>query len=364
MKASASFGIGQGFTIADVEIDQPLGREVLVDVRASGLCASDLHLVENDFGYPMPAVFGHEISGVVTAVGPDVASIAVGDHVVACLIQFCGICTECTSGRTFACLNPAATLRTAAQAPRLRLADGRALNQAFGLGGFAEQALVHENQLAVINTQIPFAAAALLGCGVATGAGAAVNTAQVRVGDSVAVIGTGGVGLNTISGALLAGAGRVIAIDIVDAKLDVAKRFGATHTINSSETDAVAEVRQLTGGGVDHAFEVIGLAKTQQQAVEMRRPGGGAYFIGLAAPGTTIPLDSSMLSLAQHASVQGVSMGSTNLKRDLPLYADLYTQGRLNLDDLVSQEISLDQIDEAYEALKRGEVIRSVITSF
>lgn len=364
MKAAVSFGVGQGFRTVEVTIDQPIGREVLVDVKASGLCHSDLHLVENDFGYPMPAVFGHEIAGVVEAVGPDVTTIHVGDHVVACLIQFCGSCTECLSGHTYACTNPDATLRGAGQPPRLQQADGSALNQAFGLGGFAEKSLVHENQLAVVNDEIPFSRAALIGCGVATGAGAAINTAGVRVGDTVAVIGTGGVGLNAISGALIAGASHVIAIDINDTKLEAARSFGATETINSLQVDPVEEVRRVTGTGVDHVFEVIGLKATQEQAIAMRRPGGHAYLIGLAAPGTTVDLDTSMGGLAAHASVEGVSMGSTNLKRDLPVYADLYTQGRLNLDGLVSREISIDEIDEAYEAVKRGEVIRAVITSF
>jgi S-(hydroxymethyl)glutathione dehydrogenase/alcohol dehydrogenase len=348
----------------ELEIDEPIGHEVLIDVQASGLCRSDLSLVENDFGYTFPAVLGHELAGVVTKVGPDVATIKPGDHVVGCLLQFCGTCLECVSGRTYDCLNPGATLRTADQPPRLRTTDGARIEQAFGLGGFAEQALVHENQLAVVNDETPFSAAALIGCGVVTGAGAVINTANVRVGDSVAVIGTGGVGLNAISGAILAGASTVIAVDVADDKLAVARKFGATHTINSSTTDPVAEVMRITGRGVDHAFEVIGLAVTQEQAAAMRKPRGGAYFVGLAKPGTTFTMDSSLAGLALHATVQSVNMGSTNLKRDIPMYADLYTQGRLNLDDLVSQEIGIDDVNDGYAAVKAGGVIRSVITSF
>lgn len=364
MRAAVATGVGEGFVTREVQIDQPRGREVLIDVKASGLCHSDLHIVENDFGFPLPSVLGHEIAGVVAAVGPEVSTIAVGDHVVGCLIQFCGACTACLSGRTFECVNPAATLRAEGEPSRLRNADGTDLAQGFGLGGFAGQALAHENQLAVVRKDIPFAQAAIIGCGVATGAGAAINSAGVRVGDTVAVIGTGGVGLNAISGAVLAGAARVIAIDIVDAKLEVARSFGATDVVNSSQTDPVAEVLRLTGGGVDHVFEVIGLGVTQGQAVAMRRVGGHAYFIGIAKPGTTLTLDTSITALTTHASVEGVNMGSTNLKRDIPMYADLYMQGRLNLDGLISQEISIDQVDEAYAALKRGEVIRSIITSF
>lgn len=364
MRASVSEAVGSPFTTKDVEIAEPIGREVLIDVRASGLCHSDLHIVESGYGFPFPAVYGHEISGVVTALGPQVSTIAVGDHVVGCLIQFCGACTTCLSGRTYECPNPQATVRGPDQGSRLSAEDGTPIAQGWALGGFAEQALVHENQLAVVRDDIPFPQAAILGCAVATGAGSAINTAGVRVGDSVAVIGTGGVGLNVISGALLAGATRVIAIDIIDDKLDVATKFGATDVINSSAVDAVEEVRAITDGGVDHAFEVIGLPATQEQAIALRRVGGHAYLIGIAKPESTVVLDTSLTALITHASVEGVVMGSTNLKRDIPMYADLYMQGRLNLDDLISQEISVDEVDGAYEKLKSGEVIRSIITSF
>lgn len=363
MKASVSAGVGKGFEVHDITIAQPMGKEVLIDVRASGLCHSDLHLVETEFGISMPAVFGHEAAGVVTAVGPDVTTMEQGDHVVACLVHFCGLCLECLSGRTYACLNPDTVLRPPGIEPRLSC-DGEPLTQAYGIGGFAEQMLVHENQLAVVNKQIPFAQASILGCGTVTGAGAAIHSAGVRVGDTVAVIGTGGVGLNVISGAQLAGALRIIAIDIEDSKLAVAERFGATDTINSRNVDAVDAVRDLTGRGVHHAFEVVGSQTTQQQAVAMVRPDGGAYFVGLAQPGTAIELPTSLEMLRAHSAVVGVHMGSTNLKRDIPMYADLYIQGRLNLDDLISQEINLSEINHAYEQLKRGEVIRSVITKF
>ncbi|MET0886210.1 MAG: zinc-binding dehydrogenase, partial [Mycetocola sp.] len=330
--------------------------------RASGLCHSDLHLVENDFGFVMPAVFGHEISGVALEVGPRVTSVAVGDHVVGCLIKFCGSCIQCTSGRTFGCSTPDATLRSPAEAPRIRLASGLPLTQIHGLGGFAEQALVHENQLAVVNNEIPFAQAALLGCAVATGAGAAINTAGVRVGDSVAVVGTGGVGLNAISGSRLAGAKTIIAVDNNETKLAIAHRFGATHIVNSARVDAVHAVREITNGGVDHAFEAVGLTSTLEQALGMRCRGGGAYFIGIAVAGTTVSVDASVAALSNRSSMQGVALGSTNLKRDLPLYADLYIDGRLNLDDLISQTISIEEIEIAYDALKNGEVVRSVVT--
>lgn len=365
MKASVTTGVGNGFKTTNVRLADPIGREVLIDVKASGLCASDLHLEQGASAkLVFPAVLGHEISGVVAAVGPDVSTIQVGDHVVGSLIQFCGACDECLSGRTYACGNPGATLRKQGEPARITGEDGAEITQALGLGGFAERALVHENQVAVVNKEIPFPQAAVLGCGVSTGAGAAINTAGVRVGDTVAVIGTGGVGLNAISGAYIAGATTIIAIDINDDKLAVAKKFGATHVINSSELDAVDEVKRITGGGVDHAFEIIGFPATQKQAIDMRGSLGTAYFIGIARPGTTADLPVDAAALYGQAGVRMVKMGSTNLKRDIPMYADMYVQGRLNLDDLISQEISIDQIEEGYEALKRGDVIRSMVTSF
>ena len=363
MKAVVTRGVNQGFKVEEVRLAEPKGREIVVDVKASGLCHSDLHIAENDFGFPFPVVLGHEIAGVVEAVGPDVTTIEVGQHVVACLIQFCGACVECLSGRTYQCLNQAYTLRGEGEESRLTTEDGEAVAQFFGISGFAEKVLVHENQLAVVNNEIPFPQACILGCGTVTGAGAAINTAGVRVGDTVAVIGTGGVGLNAISGAAIAGARHVIAIDIDDTKLEAAKKFGATDVINSRNTDPVAAVKELCGG-VDHAFEVIGLEETQKQALDMTGPGGKAYVIGIAKPGTELKVDTSLGILAAHHGVEGVWMGSSNIKRDIPLYADLYVQGRLNLDDLVSQEISIDQVEEAYEQLKQGGIIRSVITKF
>jgi len=363
VKASVVDELGQGFTVQELSIDEPRGREVLVEVKASGLCHSDLSLAETDYGQPVPAVFGHEVAGVVAAVGPNVMSTRLGDHVVACLVKFCGWCLECSSGRTYACLTPDPTLRPAAEPARLTRA-GVPLSQAHGIGGFAEQVLVHENQLAVVGPEIPFAPACIIGCATVTGAGAAINSAGVRVGDTVAVIGTGGVGLNVIAGARIAGAIRIIAIDVADAKLRVAQRFGATDVINASLVDPVEAVMDLTERGVTHSFEVIGLPHTQRQAVSLARPGGGVHLVGLASPGATLELGSSLEMLRAHTSLSGVHMGSTNLKRDIPMYVDYYLQGRLNLDDLISQEISLADIPEAYEQLRAGKVIRSVVTKF
>lgn len=276
MKASISRGIGHGFTVADVQIADPAGQEVLVDVRASGLCATDLSIVTHDAGlaYPFPAVLGHEIAGVAVQVGPAVRGVRVGDHVVGSLIQYCGACRACLAGRQFECSDTGATVQHEGGS-RLN-AQGDPVYQGSGLGGFAEMALVHENQLAVIPDDVPFPQASLLGCGTITGAGAVINTAKVRPGESVVVIGTGGVGLNAISGALIAGATTIVAVDIVDAKLDLAKRFGATHTVNSASVDVVAAVQEITHGGADHVFEVIGLPATQRTAIEVAGINGGS----------------------------------------------------------------------------------------
>src|SRR2546427_7911413 len=234
MKALVLNGIGHEFDFENVDIAAPIGREVLVDVQASGLCHTDLLFATHDF-IPTPSVLGHEVAGVVAAIGPDVAQLRVGDHVVGSLAQSCGACARCLSGRSFQCRFPESTLRRPTDAPRLSR-NGVALFQGFGLGGFAEPALIHENQLAVVPKELPFAQAALLGCGVVTGAGSVLNTANVSAGDTVVIFGAGGVGLNAVSGARIAGASKIIAIDIQQQRLDAARRFGATDVIDSTKS--------------------------------------------------------------------------------------------------------------------------------
>lgn len=363
MKAAILNALDGTFQIEEIDIDEPRGHEVLVEVKASGLCHSDLHFAEQDFGVPLPAVLGHELAGVVLAIGPDVREFAVGDHVVGSLIQFCGHCRACIAGRTYQCTHPEETLRGEGDNARLTR-GGEGVSQVFGTGAFAERALVHEHQLAKVPTELPFAQASLLGCGTITGAGAAINTAAVRPGDTVAVIGIGGVGLNVISGAKLAGASRIIAVDMQPKKADLANRFGATDFVDASAGDAVAAVHALVEGGVDHAFEVVGIKVTSEQAIKMVRKGGGAYLIGVHSPTSTIDVNVTVDLLTNQVSVRGVYMGSSNIKHDIPMYAQLYLQGKLNLDDLISREIDLSEINEAYEELKAGSIARSVITSF
>ena len=363
MKAAVLREHAGKFGIEDVDLAAPIGREVVVDVKACGLCHSDLHLAEDDYGYPMPGVLGHEPAGIVAEAGPDVTEFTAGDHVVGSLVQFCGRCEACLDGRTYQCLHPEQTLRRAGQPSRITQ-HGKPINQIFGLGGFAERALVHENQLVKIPDDVPFPQAAILGCGTITGAGAAINTADVQPGDTVAVIGVGGVGLNVISGARLAGASRIVAVDLQPAKLELARKFGATACVDAGRGDPVKAVQNLTAGGVKHAFEVIGLKSTSEQAVRMLKVGGGAYLIGLQVPGKTIDVEVMTEMIFGQRKVQGVMMGSTNIKHDIPMYAGFYLQGRLNLDDLIAQEVNIGQINDAYQELKEGAIARSVITSF
>ncbi|MCW2164396.1 S-(hydroxymethyl)glutathione dehydrogenase / alcohol dehydrogenase [Microbacterium hydrothermale] len=360
MKASVVREFGGGFHTENVTIADPVGREVLVHVKASGLCHSDELAQSTNLGMDVPAVFGHEVAGIVVAVGDQVTDVALGDHVVGCLVQYCGACLPCLTGDVNLCLHPETTVRE----DRLTDADGHVVVQGMGLGGFAEYALIHENQLATVPAEMPFPQAALLGCGVVTGAGAVMNTARVQPGQTVAIIGTGGVGLNAISGAIVSGAGRIIAIDVADDKLETARSFGATDTVNSREVDAVQAVKDLTGGlGADYVFDFVGAPGVTRSGFDMLAQGGGLYLIGVLNPANTLEV-SSFEMLGGRKRIEGVYMGSTNPKRDIPMIARLYLQGRYKLDELVSKEISIDEVQEGYASLKDPQINRVVVTSF
>lgn len=345
--------------IEDVQIGSPGPREVLIRTKAAGLCHSDLHFMEGKYPHPLPVVLGHESAGVVEAVGDQVQYVAPGDHVVTCLSVYCGNCEACLTGHLSICPNKEQTARAKGADPRLSQNGGGRMGQFLHLSSFAEQMLVHEHAVVKIPEQMPLDRAALLGCSVTTGLGAVFNTARVEPGTSVAVIGCGGVGLNAVQGAALAGAGRVIAIDLVSSKLELARSMGATDLIDGTAVDVVKAVKDLTGGGVHYSFEAIGNKTAAEQAFFMLRPGGTATIIGMIPVGDSLELPGHAF-LAER-KIQGSMMGSNRFRVDMPRYIDLYLQGRLKLDELVSERIVLEGINQGFEAMKRGDVARSVI---
>jgi S-(hydroxymethyl)glutathione dehydrogenase / alcohol dehydrogenase len=358
MKAAVQFEVPGRLEIVDIDIDQPRHNEVLIRVIASGLCHSDLHFLEGTYTPELPIVLGHEGAGIVEAVGEGVTGIAVGDHVATCLSTFCGSCEFCLSGRPALCTGGGLE-REPDEPPRLSL-NGSKVHAFSRLGAFAEKMLVHEHSVVPIRHDMPFDRASILGCAVTTGVGTVINSMRMPVGSTVAVIGCGGVGLNVIQGAILAGASRVIAVDKLASKLELARKFGATDTVDASETDAVEAVQSLVPGGVDFAVEAIGLTSTAQQAFSMAARGGTAVIVGLTPVGQDISIHGAEMVIYEKHLV-GSYMGSNRFRIDIPRYIEFYMQGRLNLDDLVSRHITLEEVNEGYEALKRGEVARSVI---
>lgn len=352
-------GVGRPLTIENVELDEPLGQEVLVDVAAAGLCHSDLRFLEGSFDHPLPTVLGHEVAGTVVGIGDGVTEVAVGDHVVMSISVFCGVCPLCTSGRPHLCVDKPATRRTPDQPSRLSLA-GEPITQFLDLSAFAEQMLVHESAVVRIGDDVPFEYAAVLGCGVATGLGAVLNTARVESGDSVVVIGCGGVGLSAVQGAVIAGARQIIAVDPMEEKLELAVRLGATDVVDSADPDVVSVVVALADGlGADHVIEAVGRVDSIEQGFSMTRRGGTVTVVGLVPAGSsvTIPTD----DLFYERRLQGSVMGSNDFKRDVPRYLEMYQTGVLNLGDLVTERISLDEINEGFAAMETAKHPRILI---
>jgi S-(hydroxymethyl)glutathione dehydrogenase/alcohol dehydrogenase len=357
MKAAVLREINKPLVIEDIQHGKPGPREVLVRTVAAGVCHSDLHFQNGSYPYPLPAVLGHESAGVVEAVGSDVTYVKPGDHVITCLSAFCGHCEHCLTGHMSLCQEP--ELQRAPGQPS-RLAKGSEnLWQFLNLSSFAEYMLVHEHAIAKIRPDMPLDRAALIGCGVTTGVGAVIHTAKVEPGSTVAVIGCGGVGLSAINGAAIAGAARIIAVDMVPSKLELARKFGATDVVNAKEVDAVGTVVEMTGGGVHYSFEAIGLKVTAEQSFKMLRRGGTATIIGMIPVGTNIELHGPEFLMER--KIQGSNMGSNRFRVDMPRFVEFYLQGRLHLDDLISRRIRLEDVNDGMEALKTGEVARSVI---
>jgi S-(hydroxymethyl)glutathione dehydrogenase/alcohol dehydrogenase len=358
VKAAILEQIPGELVVDDVQIASPQGREVLIRTSFAGLCHSDLHFMEGKYPCPVPAVLGHESSGVVEAVGPDATHVQPGDHVITCISGFCGTCAYCLSGRPNLC--DKSTMGADPSAPPRISRNGQPVFQFFDLASFGEQLLVHENFVVQIRDDMPLDKAALIGCGVTTGVGAVINTAKVRPGETVAVIGCGGIGLNAIQAAAIVGAGRIIAVDRVASKLDLARVFGATDVVDASANDPVLAVHELTGGGVDHAFEAIGLAATAAQAFNMLGKGGTATVIGMVPLGQKVEVDGFQLLLEK--KLQGSNMGSNRFRVDMPQYVDWYLAGKLKLDELVSATMPVEKINDGFAALREGEVARQLVT--
>lgn len=359
MQAAVLHSIPGQLQIEDVSIDLPQAGEVLIQIKASGLCHTDLHFMQGNFSVDVPVVLGHEVAGVVEKVGDGVSYVKPGDHVIACLSVFCGSCELCLTGHPSICADPEFTDRAISQPPRLHI-DNQPVTQFMRVGGFAEQILVHQNAIARIRKDMPLDKAALIGCGVTTGLGAVFNTAKVSPGATVAVVGCGAIGLNVIQGARICGAGRIIAIDTNPGKLAAATTFGATDVLNPIDGDPVEQVLELTNGlGVNYSFEAVGNPVTTQQSFMMLAKGGTAVIIGLMGPKDEVTLPG--LHFLAERKIQGCDMGSNRFRIDMPRYVEFYMNGRLNLDDMISQRIKLAEINQGFEAMKSGETVRSVI---
>jgi len=358
MKAAVLHAPNQPLTIEEVALARPRAHEVLLRTAFAGLCHSDLHFIEGLYSHPTPCVLGHESSAVVEAVGTDVTYVAPGDHVITCLSVFCGTCAQCVTGHPNLCENTDVKLLPGVSR-RLSWKGGEVMHQFLNLSSFAEQMLVHEHAVVKIDPEIPLDRAALVGCGVVTGVGAVFNAAKVEPGSTVAVIGCGGVGLSAVNGAALAGAERIIAIDIVPSKLEIARSVGATDTVNARTIDPVQAVKDMTGGGVHYAFEALGTKATAEQAFAMLRPGGTATIIGMVPFGVKIELHG--YDFLRDRKLQGTSMGGNRFRVDMPRLLSLWRQGRLKLDHLITGRLKLAQVNEGFAALKSAVPVRQLI---
>ncbi len=352
----------QPFQIETIELAPPQAGEVLVKVAASGICHSDWHVVQGKTHYPMPIVTGHEGAGIVEAVGAGVSRVQPGDHVTLSFRPDCGDCFYCLQGKPNLCETFTPALRSGLQRDGTsRLSWRGAPVYIFtGLGCFAEYVVVPVQSCVPIPKDVPLEIAALVGCAVSTGVGAAMYTAEVRPGQSVVVYGAGGVGLNIIQGAALCGADPVIAVDTNSTKMEIAREFGATHTLFSDDS-AVAQIQKLTAGrGADHVFESVGLPALQESALDAVRPGGMLTLVGLSAMGSGTNLPGAIITRTEK-TVRGSYYGTVNPRRDFPLFLEMYAAGQLKLDELVTRRYRLEQINEAYQAMLSGEVARGVI---
>ena len=359
MKAAVLFETKKPLEIADVDVAKPAAHEVLIRTVAVGVCRSDLHFVDGAYPHPLPAIPGHEAAGVVEAVGSEVRTVKVGDHVVTCLSAFCGHCEFCVTGRMFLCVSTDVR-RGKDEAPRLVMANGDPVNQMLNLSAYAEMMLVHEHACVAIDPEMPLDRAALIGCAVTTGAGAVFNTTDVSPGETVCVVGCGGIGLAAVNAAKIAGAGKIIALDPVPEKRAIAEKLGATHSFDALSETAVAEVVELTKGGVHHAIEAVGRPQSAETTVKVLRRGGTATILGMMPLSEKVGL--SAMDLLSGKRLQGGIMGYNRFPVDIPRLVDFYQRGLLDLDTIIAERLPLDQINHAFDELRKGDATRSVIT--
>jgi S-(hydroxymethyl)mycothiol dehydrogenase len=346
---------GAPVSIETIVVPDPGPGEAVVDVQACGVCHTDLHYREGGINDEFPFLLGHEAAGVVAAIGEGVTDVAVGDYVILNWRAVCGQCRACRRGELQYCFN------THNAARKMTLLDGTELTPALGIGAFAEKTLVHSGQCTKVDPAAPPTAAGLLGCGVMAGVGAAINTGAVQRGESVAVFGCGGVGDAAIAGARLAGATTIIAVDLDDRKLEWARGLGATHTVNSTETDAVEAIRALTGGfGVDVVIDAVGHPKVFEQAFYARDLAGRVVMVGVPTPEMTVELPAIEI-FGRGGAIKSSWYGDCLPSRDFPMLIDLYLQGRFPLDAFVTETIALKDVEQAFEKMHRGEVLRSVV---
>jgi S-(hydroxymethyl)glutathione dehydrogenase / alcohol dehydrogenase len=349
---------GHPLSIEDVVIANPAAHEVLIRTVACGLCHSDLHFIEGTYPHPLPCIPGHEAAGIVEAIGSEVRTVKVGDAVVTCLSAFCGACEFCVTGRLSLCVS-SDTRRLAGQAPRIALYDGSVVNQMLNLSAFAEQMLIHENACVAINPDMPLDRAAILGCAVTTGAGTIFNACKVTPGETIAVIGCGGVGLATINAAKIAGAGRIIAVDPIAEKRTLAMKLGATDAIDNGVDGAAALIMDMTKGGVDHAIEAVGRPASASLAVSILKRGGMATILGMLPLTERVSLGA--FDLLSGKKLQGALMGANRFPVDIPRLVDFYLRGMLDLDSIVAERIPLSAINEGFDQMKKGDAARSVV---
>jgi S-(hydroxymethyl)glutathione dehydrogenase / alcohol dehydrogenase len=359
MKAALLTEAKTPLVIEDVSVAKPQAHEVLIRTAACGVCRSDLHFVDGAYPHAMPCIPGHEAAGIVEAVGSEVRTVKVGDAVVTCLSAYCGQCEFCVTGRMSLCLG-GDTRRAKGEAPRLtRTSDGAVVNQMLNLSAYAEQMLVHEHACVRIDPEMPLDRAAILGCAVVTGAGAVFHAADITPGDSVCVVGCGGVGLAAVNAAKIAGAGRIIACDPVAEKRELAMKLGATDSVDAAAEGAAAAVVEMTKGGVDHAIEAVGRPASGDLAVGTLRRGGTATILGMMPLGHKVGLGA--MDLLGGKKLQGALMGGNRFPVDIPRLVDFYMRGMLDLDSIIAKRVPLTAINEAFDDLRSGDSVRTVV---